>query len=315
MSKRRGLRRRLAFGDFRMIDPDSEVLLTLGVLLAAALFSGKIAVLLRLPQVTAYLLIGVLFGPSLLNLIPKQHVVLLEPLTNLAVALVLFNLGCQFPLMRVRRIFGRVLRLSSGELSATLLLVALGLWLLGQSWEISILLGTLALATAPATTVLVLKETESEGTITEYAQALVAVNNIVAIVAFEIVFLAIDLDAQSYGGVGCREARRAGSGFGRLLRAGGGGRPGGELFFRLGRPEEPARVSRGHCRHASGTLRVAGHFLHAGVHDDGFCRGQYLLLHASNPRRTRSSDGSALHCLLHHQRRRIEYRRADRARG
>ena len=80
-----------------------------------------------------------------------------------------------------------------GELSATLLAVALGLWLLGQPWEVAVLLGTLALATAPATTILVLKETESEGTITEYAQALVAVNNLVAIIAFEVVFLAIDL--------------------------------------------------------------------------------------------------------------------------
>jgi len=178
---------------------DSEILLTLGLLLAVALFSGKIAILLRLPQVTAYLLVGVAFGPSLLNLVPKQHVVLLEPLTEMAVALVLFNLGCQFPLTRARRIFGRVVRLSSGELSATLLAVALGLWLLGRPWEVAVLLGTLALPTAPATTVLVLKDTESEGIITEYAQALVAVNNLVAIVAFEVVFLAIDLARGAMG--------------------------------------------------------------------------------------------------------------------
>ncbi len=171
---------------------DSEVLLTLGLLLAVALFAGRFATLLRLPQVTAYLLVGVLFGPSVLNLVPEQHIVLLTPLTELAVALVLFSLGCQFPLTRVRRIFGHVVRLSLGEMSATFLAVALGLWLLGQPWQVAILLGTLALATAPATTVLVLKETESEGTITEYAQALVAVNNLVAIIAFELVFVAID---------------------------------------------------------------------------------------------------------------------------
>ena len=193
-----------------MEHPDSSVLLTLGLLLALALFWGKIAVLLRLPQVTAYLFVGIVLGPSLLNLVPQQHVVFLEPLTELAVALVLFSLGCQFPLNRARRIFRRVARLSAGELLATLLAVTLGLWLMGQPWEIAVLLGTLALATAPATTVLVLKETESEGVITEYAQALVAVNNFVAIVAFEIVFLSIDLAHGAIGtGVGAKLAELA----------------------------------------------------------------------------------------------------------
>jgi Kef-type K+ transport system membrane component KefB len=182
-----------------MPNPESEVLLTLGVLLMAALFLGKVALLLRLPRVTAYLFVGVLFGPSLLNWVPKQHVIFLEPLTELAVALVLFNLGCQFPGTRIRRIFGRVMRLSLGELAATFLAVSLGLWLLSQPWEVAILLGILALATAPATTVLVLKETESEGTITEYAQALVAINNLVAILAFEMVFLALDLARDAPG--------------------------------------------------------------------------------------------------------------------
>ena len=111
----------------------------------------------------------------------------------------LFHLGCQFPLNRARRIFGHVARLSLGEISATFLAVSLGVWLLGQRWEIAILLGILALATAPATTILVLKETESEGTITDYAQALVAINNLVAIIAFEIVFLAIELSRAAQG--------------------------------------------------------------------------------------------------------------------
>jgi len=178
---------------------DWEVLLTLGVLLAVALFFGKIASLLHLPHVTAYLLVGVVFGPSVLNLVPQHHVALLEPLTELAVALVLFSLGCQFPFNRARRVFSRVARLSLGELAATFLAVTVGLCLLGQPVAIAVLLGTLALATAPATTALVLKEAESEGTITEYAQAMVVANNLVAIIAFELVFLAIELSRPAQG--------------------------------------------------------------------------------------------------------------------
>ncbi|HUT10503.1 MAG TPA: cation:proton antiporter [Thermoguttaceae bacterium] len=174
----------------------SDVTMTLGLLLAAALLAGGLGQLLRLPKVTSYLLAGVLLGPSLLNWIPADHVRQIEPLTKLAIALVLFNLGCHFPLVRVRRIFRRTMRFSMGELGATFLLVTAGLWLLGLiggglDWTGALLLGALALATAPATTILMLKETESEGPVTEYAQALVAVNNFVSIVLFELLFLLV----------------------------------------------------------------------------------------------------------------------------
>jgi len=174
----------------------SDVTVTLGLLLVVALLAGGLGRLLRLPKVTSYLLAGVLLGPSLLNWIPADHVHQIEPLTKLAIALVLFNLGCHFPLGRVRRILRRAMRFSMGELGATFLLVTVGLWLLGLTtggldWSGALLLGALALATAPATTILVLNEAESEGPVTEYTQSLVAVNNLVSIVLFELLFLLV----------------------------------------------------------------------------------------------------------------------------
>lgn len=169
----------------------THVTVTLGVLFTAALLAGAAGRVLRLPRVTSYLLVGIMLGPSVLDLIPPDHITQFEPLTRLAIALVLFTLGCHFPLARARRIARRVLRLSAGELCTTFLLVAAGLPLLGASWSVALMLGALALATAPATTILVLKETQSEGTVTEYANALVAINNLVSIVVFELLFLAI----------------------------------------------------------------------------------------------------------------------------
>jgi len=170
---------------------DWQIALTLGLLLVAALFLGRVAEYLRVPKVTAYLLTGMLLGPGILNWIRHDHLTLFEPLTKLAISLVLFNLGCHFPMARVRRILRRVLRLSAGELTATFLLVFLGLILFGVPWEAALMLAALALATAPATTILVLKETESEGPVTEYTNSLVVLNNLVAIVLFELLFLAI----------------------------------------------------------------------------------------------------------------------------
>ena len=175
-------------GDFHI-----HITSTLGLLLAASLAAGVLADLVHLPKVTAYLLVGLLVGPSALNLVEAEHVDLFEPLLQLAMALVLFNLGCEFTFSKVRRIARHCLPISIAEIGFTTGAVALCLMIFGASLPKSILLGCLAVATAPATTILVLKEFRSEGPVTESTGFLVALNNFACIVMFESAFLAISL--------------------------------------------------------------------------------------------------------------------------
>ncbi|NOX54928.1 MAG: CBS domain-containing protein [Planctomycetes bacterium] len=174
-----------------MLGGEGHILATLGLLLASALLAGLLADFVRLPKVTAYLLVGIVLGPSVLDLLAEHHMETLHPLTQLAMGLVLLDLGCQFPISQIRRIARRLIRLAVGEMGLTFVCVSLGLFLCGVSWEVALLLGTLALATAPATTILVLKEAESEGPVTESTEALVIVNNLSAIVIFELTLLAL----------------------------------------------------------------------------------------------------------------------------
>lgn len=166
---------------------------SLGILLLASLVGGIFADLIRIPKVTAYLLAGMIVGPSVAHWISSEHMHQLEPLTKLAMALVLLELGCQFPLAHLRPILKHALWLSLGELLATFVLVFLSVWLLDFGFATAMLLAALAVATAPATTVLVLKESNSEGPVTELAGVLVALNNVVAIIAFEVLFLSARL--------------------------------------------------------------------------------------------------------------------------
>ncbi len=207
------------FGQVAVLNqPDWYLALTVGLLLGFALFAGYLAQMLHLPRVTAYLLVGLVLGPHtpLLALaqwcagwlgysislagyhVPEAHLVFLEPVGNFAIALVLFNMGCHFPISRFRRIIKRLLPMSLGELTATMVLVTGGMSLLSVllsdtwlTWQAAVLFGVLALATAPATTVLVLKENRSEGPLTEFTTGLVALNNLASIVIFELLFVLV----------------------------------------------------------------------------------------------------------------------------
>ncbi|MBC8353433.1 MAG: cation:proton antiporter [Planctomycetes bacterium] len=176
-----------------MVGFDLHIASTLGLLLGVCLAAGVFADLLHLPKVTAYLLVGLLVGPSVLNLIPDGHAELFDPVLKLAMAVVLFNLGCEFTFTKVRRVAAHCLALSAAEIALTCGLVTVGLYLFGCPGSMALLLGCLAVATAPATTILVLKEFRSEGPVTESTGFLVAVNNFACIVLFELAFLAIHL--------------------------------------------------------------------------------------------------------------------------
>lgn len=170
-------------------DTQYDAAVAIGLLLLASLVAGIVADLVRIPKVTAYLLAGVLVGPSVVGAIGADQIHRLEPLTKLAMALVLIELGCAFPVALIRPLLKHAAYLSLGELVATFCLVSGAMWIFGFGVSGSVLLGALALATAPATTVLVLKEAKSEGPVTELAGVLVALNNIAAIIAFEVLFL------------------------------------------------------------------------------------------------------------------------------
>ena len=165
--------------------------LSLGLLLAAGIIGGLIAARVRAPEVTLYIIMGLLLGPSLAGWIPIKHLHALEPVLQLALATVLFDIGTRFPLHTIQRILRPALALSFGEISATFVLVFFGLWAAGESWNAALMLGGLAISTAPATTIVVLRQYDSDGPITGYTYILVALNNLAAIVAFEVLFLVV----------------------------------------------------------------------------------------------------------------------------
>jgi len=177
--------------------PDLNLAASFGLLLAVCLGVSVLTERFHFPKVTIYLLVGLISGPSLLNWIPEDHLHEMAGISDLAMALVLFVLGCHFPIADLRRLLKRSAALSLGEMTATFFAVALILLLFQQSWQMSFLLGALALATAPATTILVLKESASEGPVTSHISTLVALNNFAAIVIFEIVFIGVQLSGDA----------------------------------------------------------------------------------------------------------------------
>ncbi|MBL7008726.1 MAG: cation:proton antiporter [Planctomycetes bacterium] len=166
------------------------LLLTAGLILIGGSLCGALARMLRLPTLTGYLAAGILLGHHGLDRLPPAHVELMRgPVNDLAMALVLFVLGGQFRLRKLRPILRRTLVLSSVESLLTFGLVTLLCWPVLGSLPGSLLLGVMAIAVAPATTLLVLREYDARGPTTDSIKLLTALSNVWAVLLFEVALL------------------------------------------------------------------------------------------------------------------------------
>ena len=204
-----------------MIEQLGSALFAIGISYLIALLVGRLASKIRLPKVTGYLIVGLLAGPSLADiigyhgLIDWQTLHSINILSELALALIMVIIGSEFKFEALRRWGGRLVRLSASEISATFFGVGALIFLLnffvlkmdfssasgllGSSFTIAVFSGIIAIAGAPAATLLVIREYESEGPISDLILALLGLNNLVPIVLFNIAgFLLLKSDSSAW---------------------------------------------------------------------------------------------------------------------
>jgi len=193
-----------------------NIILALGVLLAAGFAGAWLVRLLHLPSVTGYILIGILLGPSGLNVIRAEMLESrLHIFTIIALMLIAFAIGERFDLQQLRRSARAVTRVSLGESLGSFFLVALVVGLVawrtdagGQSagpalWlSVALICGAIAVATAPAATMAVFRELGASGPLSRLALSSVVVNNALSVTLFGLVVAAVKVLLGTSAGVG-----------------------------------------------------------------------------------------------------------------
>lgn len=180
--------------------PADNPLLTLAVLLVFGTLGGILAKRLRLPSVTGQILAGILIGPSVLHLLGHGSVSGLRPMVHFALGLIAMDVGTHLHFRRLRNSLSRLGWLLLLEITLTPLMVYSALVFIGrQDWTLGALFATLAIATAPATVLAIVKETRSRGIYARTLVAAVAFNNIACIALYEMAYAAVrvTLDPQT----------------------------------------------------------------------------------------------------------------------
>lgn len=163
-----------------------DILLYLGIAMAAGLIFNRIAKKLGLPNVTGYLVAGLLIGPYVLNIVPEIAVEQMSIITNVALGFIAFSIGGSFRISDIKAIGGKVLVITFFEACTASLLVTLALIIFGFELPVALSLGAIAAATAPATTLLVARQYKAKGPVTSMLLPVVAMDDAICIVLFSV---------------------------------------------------------------------------------------------------------------------------------
>ena len=167
--------------------PGADPLLLLAVVLLAGISFGWLAQRVRLPAVTGQILAGVLLGPSVLAVFDPEAVGGLQPLTHFALALIGVTVGAHLNFARLRNAGKRLFWLLIVEATVTPLAVGVAIAFVPNVPPVmGLLLATIAVSTAPATIVALVRETRSRGVFVKTLVAAVALNNMSCIFLFEL---------------------------------------------------------------------------------------------------------------------------------
>ena len=168
-------------------------LTSLGIILLFALLAGHLVKFVKIPEVTGYLLAGIVVGPSVLGFVTHETLQSLGILSEVGLGLILFSIGAVFEFGRIRAIGRRLFTLTLAESAAAAVLVTGGMLLVGLSWKVSLILGAIAMETGAASTLMVIRENNSEGPLTETLTGVIAREQSVGADRFQLVALVLDI--------------------------------------------------------------------------------------------------------------------------
>jgi Kef-type K+ transport system membrane component KefB len=183
----------ISVGEIEFVDRVVEFLSThaifnVGLLLIAGYTFGKIAEKLKLPSITGYIVAGLLMGESVLNLVSHEMTTSLESVTEVALSIIALTIGGEFRIEKLKRAGADILVLTLFEAVFAFIAVTAVLSIIGMDLKFSLILGAISAATAPAATVIIIKELRARGTFVDYLYGVVAFDDAVCVLLFSIVF-------------------------------------------------------------------------------------------------------------------------------
>ena len=170
------------------LNQETEALLVLSIILFAGFIMRRLTNTLNLPKVSGYILAGILIGPCSLNFIPQHMIDSMGFVSDLALAFIAFGVGKFFKKEVLMRTGKKIIVITISEaLTAGVLVTVILKFIFRLDWDFALILGAIATATAPASTMMTINQYKAKGEFVNTLLQIVALDDVVCLLAFSIV--------------------------------------------------------------------------------------------------------------------------------
>lgn len=163
---------------------ENKIIFDVAIMLIAGIIFGRIGMKFKLPDVTGYLVAGLILGPSFFNIIPMNMVNNFGIMSDLALAFIAFSVGLGFKFSYFKQVGVAPIIIAICEAFGAIILVTVVLILMGFDFKLCIMLGAIAAATAPAQTIMVIEQYKADGPLTRMLLSVVALDDAIALIGF-----------------------------------------------------------------------------------------------------------------------------------
>ena len=163
-----------------------NTLLLVGITMMAGLIMSRAAKLVKLPNVTAFLVAGLIIGPCVAGIISREQAESMGIISEAALGFIAYSIGGEFKLSYLKKIGKAPLTITFFQGMMTAVCVDVGLILFGVDVPLALLLGAIGLATAPAATLMVVRQYKADGPVTQMLLPVVAMDDALGLMVFSI---------------------------------------------------------------------------------------------------------------------------------
>lgn len=162
-----------------------DLLLKLGIVIFMGIIGGRVANYFKLPNVSGYIIGGLLIGPSFFNLIKSGEAGTFNIINEVALAIIAFSIGSEFLLKDIKKTGKDIMIITLAEVFGAVLLVFLVTYFIfKQPFEFSLIIASMSAATAPAGLLMVIRELKARGPLVRTILPVVAIDDAVGIMVF-----------------------------------------------------------------------------------------------------------------------------------
>lgn len=174
------------------------IILSLSVILLSGFLLTRLTKLAKLPNVTGYIIAGIIIGPYVLKLIPNQMIEGMGFMSDIALAFIAFGVGRFFRKESFKETGLGVIAITLFESLLAGVLITLSLrFIFKLDWDLCLILGAIATATAPASTMVTIRQYHARGNFVNILLQVIAFDDAVCLVIFSIVTSVINTSTGS----------------------------------------------------------------------------------------------------------------------